>query len=107
MKEKLIRQTKEALVKCLLEGDLTFCSQSDKLESSRVCLGQIKLFVAQRSIVKLQQQILDADAKQSNTMSTIVDTEVDRGIKSCSQIVAPTIYIEKSEEKQKKSLRKW
>ena len=72
----------------------------------------MKLFVAQSSIVKLQQQILDADAKQSNTMSTIVDTEFDRGIKSCSQIVAPTIYIEKSdsvlsEEKQKKSLRKW
>ena len=50
-----------------------------------------ELIVAQRSVVKLQQQILYARAKQLNTMSTVVDTAVDWGVRSCSQIVAQTI----------------
>ena len=81
-KEKLMKQTKETLVKCLLEGYQTVYSHSDKFESSRVCVEQMKseLIAAQRSVVKLQQQILDAQAKQLNEMSTVVDTAV----KECS-----------------------
>ena len=78
-KEKLMRQTKETLVNCLLEGYQTVCSQSDKFESSRVFMEQIKseLIAAQRSVVKLQQQILEAQVKQLDTMSTVVDTAVE------------------------------
>jgi len=92
-KEKLMKQTKETLVKCLLEGYQTVYSHSDKFESSRTCVEQMKseLIAAQRSVVKLQQQILDAQAKQLNEMSTVVDTAVDRGIRSYSEIVSQTI----------------
>ena len=88
-----MKQTKEALVKCLLEGRQIVCSQSDKFESSRVCMEKIKseLTVAQRSVVKLQQQMLDTQAEQLDTMSTVVYTAVDRGIRSYSQVVAQTI----------------
>ena len=106
-KEKLMRQTKEALVKYLLEGYQTMCSQSVKFESSRVCMEQIKsgLISVQRSVVKLQQQILNAQSKQLDKMSNVVDTAVDRGIRSYSQIVAQTIEDSVpalSEEKLKK-----
>ena len=86
-KEKLMRQTKETLVNCLFEGYQTVCSQSDKFESSRVFMEQIKseLIAAQRSVVKLQQQILEAQAKQLDTMSNVVDTAVDKGIRTHSQ----------------------
>ena len=92
-KEKLMKQTKETLVKYLLEGYQTVYSHSDKFESSRTCVEQMKseLIAAQRSVVKLQQQILDAQAKQLNEMSTVVDTAVDRGIRSYSEIVSQTI----------------
>ena len=57
----------------------TVCSQSDKFESLRVCMEKIKseLIAAQRSVVKLQQQILEAQVKQLDTMSTVVDTAVE------------------------------
>jgi len=92
-KEKLMKQTKETLVKCLLEGYQTVYSYSDKFESSRTFVEQMKseLIAAQRSVVKLQQQILDAQAKQLNEVSTVVDTAVDRGIRSYSEIVSQTI----------------
>ena len=91
-----MRQTKETLVNCLLEGYQTVCSQSDKFESSRVCMEQIKseLIVAQRSVVKLQQQMLEAQANQLKTMSSVVDTAVDKGIRSYSQIVSKTIKMQ-------------
>ena len=81
--------TKETLVKCLLEGYQTVFSHKNKFESSKACLEQLKLelIAAQRSVVKLQQQIIDTQAEQMNTMSTVVDTAVDRGIKSYSEIV--------------------
>ena len=88
-----MKQTKETLVKYLLEGYQTVYSHSDKFESSRTCVEQMKseLIAGQRSVVKLQQQILDAQAKQLNEMSTVVDTAVDRGIRSYSEIVSQTI----------------
>ena len=81
-KDKLIRQTKEALVKCLLHGYQTLCSHSDTFQSSRVNLEQLKseLIAAQRSVVKLQQQILADQAEQLNKISTALDTAVDRGV---------------------------
>ena len=41
-KEKLMRQTKETLVKCLLEGYQTVSSNNDKFESSRDCVELLK-----------------------------------------------------------------
>ena len=108
-KEKLMTHTKETLVKCLLEGYQTVFSHKNKFESSKACLEQLKseLIAAQRSVVKLQQQIIDTQAEQMNTMSNVVDTAVDRGIKSYSEIVSQTIVQSRnlSKEKLKKAVQ--
>ena len=79
-----MKKTKEASTKCLFEGYQTVHSHGDKFESSRVCIEQIKseLIAAQRFVVKLQQELHDAQAKQLNRMTTVVDTAVDKGIRS-------------------------
>jgi hypothetical protein len=80
-KEKLLRQTKETLVKCLLEGYQSESSNSNKSESSRYCVEQLKseLIAAQKSVVKLQQLLLDIQAEQLNAMCTVVDIAVACG----------------------------
>ena len=85
-KEKLMTHTKETLIMCLLEGYQTVFSHKNKFESSKACLEQLKLelIAAQRSVVKLQQQIIDTQEEQMNMMSTVVDTAVDKVIQSYS-----------------------
>ena len=107
LKDKLMRQSKETLVKCLLEGYQTVLMNSAKLEDARTCVENIKseMIAAQRSVVKLQQQMLKAQANQLKTMSNVVDTAVDKGIRSYSQIVSKTIQNaapDLSEQKLKK-----
>ncbi|KAL5256760.1 hypothetical protein ACHWQZ_G011879 [Mnemiopsis leidyi] len=100
--EKLTKPgiTKDMLAKILFEGYQTVYSHRDKFESSRVAMEKLKseLIVAQRSVVKLQQQLLDSQEKlletqagQLEEMSSVVDTAVDRGIRSYSQVVSRTI----------------
>ena len=78
--------TKETLIMCLLEGYQTVFSHKNKFESAKGCLEQLKLelIAAQRSVVKLQQQIIDTQEEQMNMMSTVVDTAVDKVIQSYS-----------------------
>ena len=92
-KNKLMSQNKETLAAFLLDGYQTVQSNTAKYEAARLGLEKIKseLIVAQRSVVKLQQQLLEEQAKQLNEMSTVVDTAVDRGIQSYSQVVSQTI----------------
>ena len=49
---------------------------SAKLEDARTCVEKIKseMIASQRSVVKLQQQMLEAN--QLKTMSSVVDTAV-------------------------------
>ena len=84
---------KETLVKCLLEGYQTVHTYSVKFEDARTCMEKIKseMIAAQRSVVKLQQQMLEAQANHLKTMSSVVDTAVNIGIRSYSQIVSQTI----------------
>ena len=101
--EKLTKQqgiTKEILAKILLEGYQTVYSHRDTFESSRVGVEKLKseLIAAQRSVVRLQQQLLDFQEKllktqteQLQSMSTVVDTAVDKGIRSYSQALSRTI----------------
>ena len=93
LKEKLMRNSKETLVRCLLEGYQTVHTNSVKFEDARTCIEKIKseMIAAQRSVVKLQQQMLEAQADQLKSMSSVVDTAVDRGIRSYSEIVSRTI----------------
>ena len=92
-KDKLMKQSKETLVKCLLEGYQAARANITKHETARVCFEKIKseLITAQRSVVKLQQQLLEVQAKQLDAMPTVVDTAVDRGIRSYSQALSQTI----------------
>ena len=100
--EKLTKPgiTKEILAKILFEGYQTVYSHRDQFESSRVCFEKLKseLIAAQRSVVKLQQQLLDTQeklletqAEQLGEMSSVVDTAVDKGIRSYSQVLSRTI----------------
>ena len=101
--EKLTKQqgiTKEILAKILLEGYQTAYSHRDTFESTRVGVERLKseLIAAQRSVVRLQQQLLDFQEKLLQTqteqlqgMSTVVDTAVDKGIRSYSQVLSRTI----------------
>ena len=100
--EKLTKPgiTKDILAKILIEGYQTVYSHRDQFESSRVCFEKLKseLIAAQRSVVKLQQQLLDTQeklletqAEQLGEMSSVVDTAVDKGIRSYSQVLSRTI----------------
>ena len=105
-KEKLMSHSKEKLTKCLLKGYQTVHTHIDKFESSRVCVEQLKseLIAAQRSVVKLQQQLLDIQEKQLNTMPSVVGEAVDKGIELYSQVVSQSI--EKSKDLSKEKLKK-
>ena len=85
--------TEETLAKILFEGYQTVYSHRHTFESTRVCVEKLKseLIAAQRSVVKLQQQILEAQAKQLKQVTTVVNSAVDKGIRSYSQIVSETI----------------
>ena len=60
LKEKLMRNSKETLVRCLLEGYQTVHTNSVKFEDARTCIEKIKseMIAVQRSVVKLPQQML-------------------------------------------------
>ena len=95
--------SKETLANCLLKGYQTVQSHIDKFESSRVCVERLKseLIAAQRSVVQLQQQLLDIQAKELNTMPSAVEDAVDKGIKQYSHIVSEGIVKSKSLNKEK------
>ena len=84
----------------VIEGYQTVYSHRDTFELSRVGVEELKseLIAAQRSVVRLQQQLLDFQEKLLNTqteqlqgMSTVVDTAVDKGIRSYNQALSRTI----------------
>ena len=102
-KEKLMTHSKDTLANCLLKGYQTVHSHIDKFESSRVCVEQLKsqLIAAQRSVVQLQQKLLDIQAKELNTMPSAVEEAVDKGIKQYSHIVSEGIVKSKSLNKEK------
>ena len=102
--EKLTKQqgiTKDILAKILLEGYQTVHSHRDTFELSRVGVEKLKseLIAAQRLVVGLQQQLLDFQEKnllktqteQLQGMTTVVDTAVDKGMRSYSQVLSRTI----------------
>ena len=100
--EKFTKQgiTKDILAKILLEGYQTVYSHRDTFESTRVSVEKLKsdLIAAQRSVVRLQEQLLDFQEKlletqteQLEEMSKVVDTAVDKGIRSYSQALTRTI----------------
>ena len=88
LKEKLMRQLKETLAKCLTEGDQTVYTNSVKFEDTRTCIEKIKseMIAVQRSVVKLPQQMLISQSAD-NYVYSVVDPAVDKDIRSHSQTV--------------------
>ena len=92
--------SKDTLAKILFEGYQMVYSHRNTCESSRVGVEKLKseLIAAQRSVVKLQQQLLASQEKllenqttQLEEMSNVVDTAVDKGMRSYSQVLSRTI----------------
>ena len=92
--------SKDTLAKILFEGYQMVYSHRNTFESSRVGVENLKseLIAAQRSVMKLQQQLLasqekllETQAEKLQEMTTVVDTAVDKGIRSYSQVVPRTI----------------
>ena len=92
--------SKDTLAKILFEGYQMVYSHRNTFESSRVGVEKLKseLIAAQRSVVRLQQQLLvtqekllETQTEQLHKMTSVVDTAVDKGIRSYSQVVSRTI----------------
>jgi hypothetical protein len=81
-KERLTNQSNGTMANCSMKGYQTIQSHADKIESLRVSVEQLKLelIAAQRSVVKLQQQLLEAQSKQLNTVPAVVDKALDKRI---------------------------
>jgi hypothetical protein len=92
-KERLMNQSKETLANCLMKGYQTIQFHANKIELSRVSVEQLKseLIAAQRSVVKLQQQLLEAQSKQLNTVPAVVDKAVDKRIQLYTEVVSQTV----------------
>ena len=106
--------SKDTLAKILFEGYQMVYSHRNTFESSRVGVEKLKseLIAAQRSVVRLQQQLLvtqekllETQTEQLHKMTSVVDTAVDKGIRSYSQVVSRTI-IDSVPVLSEKTLRK-
>jgi len=91
--EKLMRLNKEVLAKLLFEGHRDTSSYIGVVENARIQVENLKseLIEAQRSVVKLQQKLIEAQSEQLKSMSTVVDTAVEKGIQSYSQAVSKSV----------------
>ncbi len=62
---------------------------------------KFELIESQRSVVKLQQNLLDAKSDQTNSMCTVVDTAVQKGIQTYSQVVSESLLHQHRVSKRK------
>ena len=91
-KSKISELNKATLANCLFEGYLAAQASNAKYEAAKVGLEKIKteMITLQRSVLKLQQQLLD---NQSNCekLSAVVDSAVESGIRSYSEVLSDTV----------------
>ena len=75
---------KKTVVNCLIEGYQAAQAINAKYEVAKVCLEKIKseIISLQRSVVKLQQQLLENQTNNAEELSAVVDTAVENGIRS-------------------------
>ncbi len=85
--EKFMRATKDTMAKCLLTAYRTVDAYQESFKNARYQVENLKTDVieSQRSVVNLQQSLLDAKSEQLKSMSTVVDIAVEKGIQSYSQ----------------------
>ncbi len=86
--EKFMRSNKDTMAKCLL----TVCKTVEAYQASfKSAKGQVEnlkseLIESQRTVVKLQQDLLDVKSEEIKSMSTVVDTAVQKGIQTYSEV---------------------
>ena len=80
---------KKTAVNCLFEGCQAAQAINAKYEVAKVCLEKIKseIISLQRSVVKLQQQLLENQTNNAEELSAVVDTAVENGIRSYSEVL--------------------
>ena len=91
--ERFMRQSKETLSKCLFAAYQVVFAYQESFKDVRRQVENLKSDVieSQRSVVKLQQDLLDVKSEQLKSMTTVVDTAVEKGIKSYSQAVSNSL----------------
>ena len=91
--EKFMRATKDTMAKCLFTAYKTVDAYEESFKSARCHAENLKtdLIEAQRSVVKLQQNLLDVKSEQLKSLSTVVDTAVEKGIQSYSQAASQSL----------------
>ena len=92
-KSKLLDLDKRTVVNCLFEGYQAAQASNAKYEAAKVCLEKIKseMITLQRSVVKLQQQLLENQTNHVDELSAVVDTAVENGIRSYSGVLSDTV----------------
>ncbi len=108
--EKFMKMTKDTMAKCLLSASKTVQAYQESFKRARGQVENLKseLIESQRSVVKLQQNLLDIKSDQIKSMCNVVDTAVQKGIQSYSQIVSespPPSAASLTAEKLKKTVQ--
>ena len=94
--EKFTRQgmTRDILAKILFEGYQTVYSHRNTFESARVGVEKLKselIEAQQQQLLDFQEKLIETQTEQIQEMSCVVDTAVDKGIRSYSQAISRTI----------------
>ena len=92
-KSKLSEVDKKSVVNCLFEGYQAAQASNAKYEAAKVCLEKIKteMITLQRSVVKLQQQLLENQTDHVEELTAVVDTAVENGIRCYSEVLSDTV----------------
>ena len=85
-KSKISELDKKTIANCLFEGYQAAQASNLKYETAKVCLEKIKteMISLQRSVLKLQQQLLENQSNHTEELSAVVDSAVENGIRSYS-----------------------
>ena len=80
------------MANCLFEGYQAAQASNAKYEAAKLCLESIKteMITLQRSVLKLQQQLLESQSNHAE-LSAVVDSAVENGIRSYSEVLSDTV----------------
>ena len=108
--ERLMKLNKDILAKLLFEGYRSASSYIGFIDDARTQVENLKseLIESHRSQIKLQQNLLEVQSEQIKSVSTVIDTAIENGMKSYSQVVTNSVSKPEpnlTEEKLKKVIQ--
>ena len=91
--ERLMKLNKDILAKLLFEGYRSASSYIGFIDDARTQVENLKseLIESHRSQIKLQQNLLEVQSEQIKSVSTVIDTAIENGMKSYSQVVTNSV----------------